>query len=417
MERKKGILIILDGLADRPIPELDNLTPLEYAKTPHFDYLIKHGITGLVYPAAPGVRVGTDVGILGLFGYNPFKVYWGRGPIEAVGAGLSLNKGDVALRCNFATIDDDLRIVDRRAGRIRSGAKELAKALNGVTLSDDVVVNFVAGTEHRAIAVFRGKHLSAEVTDSDPGIPAEGKEIPAVKAVTPGFTFADKTAVYINEFRYKAYQILKDHPVNTRRISKNMLSANALLTRGAGMKMKVREIAERFNINASAISGETVVQGIAEIAGFNPIFKKGMTANIDTDLELKVKTTLEELENNDFVILHIKGTDIMGHDSEPVKKMEFIQKVDEYIGILLDRIQEKNNIYIACSSDHATPCSIRDHTADPVPSFIWGKNLLVDNVSTFGERNFIGGGLGMLRSNEFTLTLLDFMGVTYKLGA
>ncbi|RKY83452.1 phosphoglycerate mutase [candidate division KSB1 bacterium] len=417
MIRKKGILIILDGLADRPIPELDNLTPLEYAKTPNFDYLIRNGISGLVYPAAPGVRVGTDVGILGLFGYNPFKVYWGRGPIEAVGAGLVLNKGDVAVRCNFATVDEEFRIIDRRAGRIRSGTNELAKALDGMKLDDDVVVNFKEGTEHRAVAIFRGNELSAEITDSDPGIPAEGKKIKEVKAITPGFTFADKTAFLFNQFIRKSYEILKNHPVNQERIKNNLLPANILITRGAGMKMKVRKIAERFNINASAISGETVVIGIAKIAGFNPVTKKGMTSNIDTDLELKINVALQELEKNDFVILHIKGTDIAGHDNQPLKKMEFIQKIDSFIGVFLDNIKGKDDIYIACSSDHATPCRIRDHTADPVPSFIWGKDLLTDNVTSFGERNFFSGGLGKIRSNEFILTLLDFMGVTYKLGS
>jgi len=416
MIRKKGILLILDGLADRPIEEFDGLTPLEYAKTPHFDYFVKNGITGLVYPAGPGVRVGTDVGILGLFGYNPFKVYWGRGPIEAVGAGLELDRGDVAMRCNFATVDENFRVIDRRAGRIRTGVRELAKALNGMKVGDDVTVLFKEGTEHRAIAVFKGRELSAEITDSDPGIPAEGREIPPVRAITPGFYFADRTAELVNKFRCRAHEILKNHPVNIRRINKNLPPANALLTRGAGMRTNVRKIAERFTIKAAAISGETVVKGIARISGFKPVYKKGMTANIDTNLELKIDTVLQELEENDFVILHIKGTDIMGHDNQPVKKMEFIEKIDHYVGKLFNFVKRRNDFYIACSSDHATPCNVRDHTADPVPSFIWGKNLLVDNVTSFGERNFISGGLGRLRSNEFTLTLLDFMGVTYKLG-
>ena len=172
----KGLMLIIDGLGDRPLDEFDGKTPLEAANTPCFDMLAKSGITGLMDPLSPGIRVGTDVGHLALFGYNPLKVYWGRGPIEAVGIGIELKPGDVALRCNFATVDDNFIVVDRRAGRIRH-TDPLAAALDGMQLADGITITFRPATEHRAVLIVSGERLSAEITDSDPGPASEGEPL------------------------------------------------------------------------------------------------------------------------------------------------------------------------------------------------------------------------------------------------
>ncbi|RLC42982.1 MAG: phosphoglycerate mutase, partial [Candidatus Coatesbacteria bacterium] len=158
-----------DGVGDRPIYKLGRRTPLEAANTPNMDNLARNAVNGLMDPLAPGIRVGTDVGHLALFGYNPLRTYWGRGPIEAAGINIKLEPQDIALRCNFATVDEQMRVKDRRAGRIREGTRRLARELNGLRIADDIEVIFKEATEHRAVLVLRGEKLSPEITDTDPG--------------------------------------------------------------------------------------------------------------------------------------------------------------------------------------------------------------------------------------------------------
>lgn len=167
MDRRKILLIIFDGLGDRPVTELGHKTPLEAAPKPNLDWFAANGMNGLLDPIGPGVRPGSDTSHLALFGYDPHDVYTGRGPFEAAGVGLKLQKGDVAFRCNFASVDADLVLTDRRAGRIKEGTAELAASLNGMKLGRHRVL-FKEGTEHRAVLVLRGKGLSAQVTDTDP---------------------------------------------------------------------------------------------------------------------------------------------------------------------------------------------------------------------------------------------------------
>ena len=211
MEYRRILLIIFDGLGDRPITELGHKTPLEGALKPNLDWFAANGMNGLLDPIAPGVTAGSDTSHLALFGYDPREVYTGRGPIEAAGVGLALQKGDVAFRCNFASVDDHLVLTDRRAGRIKEGTAQLAKSLDGMKLGR-VRVLFKEGTEHRAVLVLRGKGLSAEVSDTDPH--EEGQRILDATA-TDGK--GKNTAKALNAFTRKAYETLKDHPVNRER--------------------------------------------------------------------------------------------------------------------------------------------------------------------------------------------------------
>lgn len=166
--RRKIILAIADGVGDRPCRELDYMTPLEYANIPNLDKLAKTGVTGIMDVLGPGIPVGTDLGHMILLGYKA-EDYPGRGPIEASGAGLILEPGDVAFRCNFGTVDEEFNVLDRRAGRIRENTHILADSLNGIVI-DGVKVLFKEATEHRAVLILRRQGLSANITDSDPKI-------------------------------------------------------------------------------------------------------------------------------------------------------------------------------------------------------------------------------------------------------
>jgi len=229
MDTRKVILIILDGLGDRANRELGFKTPLQFAEKPHLNKIARMSVVGLMDPIAPGVRAGSDTSHLNLLGYDPYKVYTGRGPFEAAGLDMDVKPGDVAFRCNFATVDENMVVKDRRAGRIKDGTKELAEALNGMEI-EDVKLFVKPGVEHRAALVLRGPGLSADVSDVDPH--DTGLKIHEARAKSPE---GEKTARIINEFVRRAHEILKEHPVNKERVEKGLPPANILLPRGAGM--------------------------------------------------------------------------------------------------------------------------------------------------------------------------------------
>lgn len=412
----KGLMLIIDGLGDRPIDEFGGLTPLEAADTPCFDALAKGGITGLMDPLSPGIRVGTDVGHLALFGYNPLRVYWGRGPIEAVGVGIDLDPSDVALRCNFATVDENLIVTDRRAGRIRH-TDELAAALDGMRLENGISIIFKPATEHRAVLVLSGERLSAEITNSDPGPANEGMPLKEVAPKKPHAPLAEKTARAVNEFVKRSHEILRDHEVNKQRASAGLPPANVVITRGSGMAVRMRSITDRFDIKGCCISGESTVVGIARMAGFKILTNEKLTANTDTDLDEKARLTIEALGESDFVVTHIKAADLMAHDGKPGEKSAFLERTDRMLRKIIDGMENPQDVYIAITADHSTPCAIREHSADPVPVLIHGEGVLIDEVETFGERSCARGGLCRVRANDFLLSILDLMGVTYRFGS
>lgn len=414
IRKLKGLMVIQDGVGDRPIYKLGRRTPLEAANTPNMDNLARNAINGLMDPLAPGVRVGTDVGHLALFGYNPLRSYWGRGPIEAAGINMDLQPQDVALRCNFATVDDDMKTIDRRAGRIREGTRKLASALNGMVLRNDITAFFKEATEHRAVLILRGDKLSPEISDTDPGPVNVGEKVRTCQPNEPGMKLAQRTADAVNEFVARSHEILGEHPVNKQRVEEGQLPANAILTRGAGCLQRMRSITERFGLQGACIAGESTVLGVARMAGFDIFTSPRFTANVDTSLEDKARYAVEAMKAHDLVVLHVKGTDILSHDNNPLEKMHFIERIDEMLGVLVSQIDQ--GTYVALAADHSTPCELQEHSADPVPVTIYGPDVLVDNVSGYAERSCQRGGLSRITANQFLLTLLDFMGFTYRYG-
>ena len=204
----KGLILIMDGMGDRPIKELGNKTPLEAANTPNMDKMAEEGITGIMDSIAPGIIPGSDTAHLSILGYNPYEVYTGRGPFEANGVGVDVLPGDIAFRCNFSTVDEDLIVTDRRAGRIKEGTKEIVDVLNTMVLEDypDVKIIFKESTGHRAVLVLRGEGLSGKVSDADPKV--EGNKPKEVKALDDS-PEAAKTADILNKLVVKTYEMVK----------------------------------------------------------------------------------------------------------------------------------------------------------------------------------------------------------------
>lgn len=409
---RKAIMAIADGLGDRPNPLLDGKTPLEYANTPTLDRLAKAGQTGIMDLISPGIPVGTDMGHIVLFGYQPHH-YPGRGPIEALGIGMEVKPGDVVLRCNFATIDENGIVLDRRAGRIREKTDEIALAINGLELEEGIQVFFQPATEHRAVLLLRGPGLSDKISDSDPKAPNDGVAYYHIEALDETEEAA-RTARVLNQFLQKSHKILSTHSVNRERILQGKLPANFILTRGAGKMAHLEPITDQLKMSGSCIAGECTVLGVASLAGFKTLTDPSMTGNLDTNIELKATLTLEEIKHNDMVYVHIKAPDIKGHDNEPFEKVKAIEQFDRMVSIILEQMPE--DCYLALAADHSTPCEIGEHTGDPVPILIYGPSIRKDNITVYNEIDCAYGGLGRLKGNEFVTTLHGLMGYVKKQG-
>jgi len=409
MERQKILLVIFDGLGDRPVTELGHKTPLEAALKPNLDWFAANGVNGLLDPIAPGIRPGSDTSHLALFGYDPLAVYTGRGPFEAAGVGIDLAKGDVAFRCNFATVDEDLRLVDRRAGRIKEGTQDLAKALDGIKLGR-VKSIFRAGTEHRAVLVLRGKGLSPKVTDTDPH--EEGQKILSSEPLEPK---AKATAKAVNAFTRKAYEILKDHPVNRERIARGEKPANMVVIRGAGIAPELEPVTQKLGVRAAGIAGVALIKGMYRAVGMDVLEVPGATGGLDTDMIAKAEGALKALETYDLVVVNIKAADLCGHDGNASEKIKVIERIDHMMGHLKAHLAP--DVLVALTADHSTPVAVKDHSGDPVPVTIFGEGVRVDEVPHYDERSAAKGSLGRIRGLDLMPILMNLSNRTEKFGA
>ncbi len=403
--------MIIDGMGDRPLKELGYKTPLEAAITPNMDKMAENGICGIMDPIKPGIRPGSDTSHISILGYDPYKVYTGRGPFEAAGVGVDVLPGDIAFRCNFSTANNDGIITDRRAGRIREGTEELARSLNGINIDQDVEVIFKESTGHRAVLVLRGNGLSDQVSDADPkhdGI------APKIVVALDGSQEANKTANILNKIVKESYELLKNHPLNLKRIDAGKLPANIIIPRGAGAVPNVQPFGEKYGLKPVCIAETGLIKGIAKIAGMELVDIEGATGGIDTNLE-NIKNGIIETASKDydFMLINIDGADEAGHDGQMEEKVKFIEKVDTVIGELM----EIKDVCFILTADHSTPISTMDHTGDPVPIVICGSGVRVDDVKYFNERSVVKGGLCRIRGNNIMDILMDLMNLSTKFGA
>jgi 2,3-bisphosphoglycerate-independent phosphoglycerate mutase len=388
------LLLIIDGLGDRPTHALGGRTPLEAARTPNLDRLAREGRSGLADAVAPGVVPDTASGTLALLGQSPHAIR--RGPIEALGAGLELGPGDVALRGNFATLDDHGRILDRRAGRIREGAVALAKAIDRLALPGELgdhEVRVAIGTEHRLAVVLKGEGLSPRIRGSDPGDGAPNGLPVAPHPLDPTDEAAVLTSRLLSVFEQRARDVLATHTVNLRRQKKGKPVANAILTRGAGRVHRLIPLEHRgVPLRLVCISGDRTVLGVASWLGAEVIRRGSMTGNLDTDLGAKFDAAIEALDRADLVVVHVKGADIASHDRRPDLKAGFIEAVDDQLGRLLEARSDQR-LRVVVASDHATLSESGLHAADSPPVLLWGEGIDADSVTRFDERSARAGGL------------------------
>ncbi|MEM2767676.1 MAG: 2,3-bisphosphoglycerate-independent phosphoglycerate mutase [Candidatus Bathyarchaeia archaeon] len=411
----RALLIVADGMADWPLKELGWKTPLEAARKPSMDHVAKMGVCGIMDPVSPGVPAGSDTATLSLLGYDPLKVYSGRGALEALGWGLSVEKGDVGFRCNFATVDDNLTVLDRRAGRISNEeAFKLAEALQKTRLSNGTVKFMFQNTiQHRAVLVLRGPHLSTAVSDSDPK--EVGKKVLEAKPLdsSPEATF---TARVLNELTEKFHEALKDHEVNKKRIEKGLPPANIILFRGAGTVPNIKPLQEIYNVKSACVAVVPLVRGVCRAAGMRLLDVEGATGTPETDYLAKARVAVKALEENDFVLLHVKAPDVASHDGNPKQKIHVIEKIDSMVSYILENV-DLDKTYVALTADHTTSSVTRKHEGDPVPVALIGPYVRRDDVKEYSERKCAMGGLGRIRSINLTPILMGLIGKAEKFGA
>ena len=399
--------IILDGAPDG-FDRMD--TALELADKPNLDELASRGRCGLSYIIGRGIAPESDAAVLSLLGYDPRKYYTGRGPLEALGAGLNLPDGGVALRANYATVDPEtLRILDRRVGRSLTSreARMLAESIDGMELDGGrAIARFKATIGHRGVLVLRHMEyrLSGAVSNTDPAYERRGQISialeeyePVVKKATPldYSTEARVTAMLVNEFTLKAIEVLDSHEVNAERRSRGLPPGNAILLRDAGDRLPpVEPINVRFNLEFSSIVEMVVERGIARALNMHdiPVEVEGRSRR-DILME-EAHKTMEALSKYDAVYIHLKGPDEPGHDGDLEGKIKAIEDIDKYyIGRILDSIDISETL-IVVASDHSTPWYRRAHSSDPVPVMISHPTL--KGPGKFSEHKCRNGDLGII---------------------
>lgn len=390
----KIVMLVADGLGGLP-QRPGGLTELETACTPNFDALAKQAVCGSSIPVAPGISPGSGPGHLGLFGYDPIEYLIGRGALEATGIGFELQESDVAIRCNFCTLDAQGKITDRRAGRIPTEeSAPLAMKLRQVQIPD--VELFVEPVkEHRFVVVFRGTgpnrgKLGGNVHDTDP-------QITGVPPLEPVATDPDseKTVEIAKQFLVQARQLLADQP-----------RANACTLRGISAKPSLPSYQEIYGLRAAAIAVYPMYKGLAQLAGMDIV---GQAKTLDEQMEV----LRENWSQYDFFFIHFKYTDSTGEDGNFEAKVKRTEEVDACVPKILDLDPD----VLIVTGDHSTPSMLSAHSWHPVPTLLWARHCRPDRCESFGEAECLQGGLGQFEAKTLMSLALANAGRLGKFGA
>jgi 2,3-bisphosphoglycerate-independent phosphoglycerate mutase len=410
-------MVVIDGASDRP--EAGQKTPLEAASTPNLDTLVRRGALGLMYTVGRGIAPESDAGVFSLLGYDPLQIHLSRGVVEAIGAGVGLHEGDLALRAGFATMDGD-KLVDRRAGRNLSTeeARQLAAAVNSeVRLKNGTRFQFQATVGHRAVVVFRAdsNKFSSEISNFDPAYLRSGKislaqpgakeyEIPKCEPLDDS-PEAVKSAALVNEFGFKTRQVLDSHPVNLRRRAQGKKPANFVLMRDAGTtKPTVQGFRDKWSLKAAMIADLPAELGIGRLLGMD--VREIPPGTSLEDYRKRAELVLRLAGEYDFVYVHLKGPDEPGHDGLYDLKKQRIEEIDGGFFSHLRMAAKLQRTLLCVTCDHSSPWRDKGHSDDPVPVLVAGGSLKLDGSSRFTEANASSGHFEKLERGSMLLPLL-----------
>jgi 2,3-bisphosphoglycerate-independent phosphoglycerate mutase len=402
--RMKYLIILGDGMSDEPLEQYGGKTPLQMAHKPHIDWIAKNGRAGRLITVPERMHPGSEIANMAVLGYNVEDVYEGRGVLEAASMGVDLQPGDLALRCNLLTLENET-IKNHSAGHISSEeARVLIHHLNE-NLSDGRV-QFYPGVSYRHLLVIKNgrKELICTPPHDVPGTRYHEVMVKAAAEI------AEPTARELNELIYKSQQLLNNHPVNKKREKDGKPVANSIWPWSPGYKPQMPTLFEMYGIKKSAvISAVDLVQGIGVYAGMEVIRVEGATGLYDTNYEGKALATIEAIKNNDFVYLHIEASDEAGHEGDVELKTKTIEYLDQrVVKYILEEIKSMDEpVAVAVLPDHPTPCALKTHTREPVPFIIYKPGILPDMVQVYDEFSVGKGQFGLLKGDEFIREFLD----------
>ena len=379
----KTLVLLCDGMADYPVKELGNKTPMGASVTPNMDKLAKKSYMGLVKTVADNMKPGSDVANLAVLGYDPQIYYSGRSPLEAGSIGIDMKPTDVSFRCNLVTLSDeadyaDKTILDYCADDISTAeAREIVKTLAEHFNNDEF--QLYSGVSYRHCLIWNNG--TTDVGTLTPPHDITGKPI---KDYIPSHPNAKK----LYDMMVESYDVLKDHPVNKAREAKGLRPANSMWLWGEGTRKSLMPFEEKYGLKGSIISAVDLLKGIGKFSGMNVVNVEGATGYIDTNFEGKASAAIQEFKNGqDFVYIHVEAPDECGHRHEIENKKRSLELIDEKIlGPVLNALEEYDDYKVLIMPDHATPLELRTHTNDPIPFLMYHKNGEVKGRDEFTEQ-------------------------------
>lgn len=377
----KYIIVLGDGMADEPIAELGNKTPLEYANTPNMDQISKKSKIGLAKTIPEGMKPGSDTANLAVLGYNPEQYYTGRSPLEALSIGVNMEDGDIAIRCNIVTVsDDDLpyeekTIIDHSSSEISTEDAEVLLNAVKAELEDDIY-QYYLGTSYRHCTIWK----NGNVVDLTPPHDILGK-------VIGGYLPEDEM---LRQMMKKSYDILNDHPLNVERARKGLNKANSIWFWGAGTKPALDSFEGKFGKKGAMISAVDLLKGIAVGASMNNIEVEGADGTLETNYEGKAQAAVKAVteDGNDFVYIHVEAPDEMGHQGSVERKIKAIEYLDgRIIGPVFEEMKKRGEDFrMLVMPDHPTPICIRTHSSNPVPYMLYDSTMEENHTWNYNEK-------------------------------
>ncbi len=393
-------------MADWPCEELGGRTLLQHADTPHFDILAREGRNGQLQTVPEGFHPGSEVANSSILGYDQTLVYEGRGPLEAASIGVELGPDDLALRCNLVCIEGDL-LKNHSCGRLETEEADILIRFLQEQLGSERV-HFYTGVQYRHLLVIKGgdKRLQCTPPHDIPGKPFRPYML---QAECPE---AGETARLLTDLIHRSQELLRNHPLNLRRVQAGQDPANSIWPWGGGYRPAMTPLTRTFpQIRTGAvITAVDLIRGIGHYAGLRVINVEGATGLYDTHFEGKARAAVEALRTDDFVYLHVEASDEAGHDGSIPLKLQTITDLDHrLLGPIMDELKTWDEpVCIALLPDHPTPCSLRTHTAEPVPFCIWHRGIAPDTVQTFDEQAAQQGAYGLLKGDQFIQEFMKY---------
>lgn len=397
----KYIVLLCDGMADRPFEELQNKTPMQLANKPNMDALAAVSEVGMVKTVPDGMSPGSDVANLSVLGYDPKTCYTGRSPLEAANIGIDLSDDDIAFRCNLVTLSDaesyeKKTMDDYCAGDIHTAeADEIVRTLQQHFGGGEF--DFYTGTAYRHCMVWHG------------GTTAIGRLVPPhdISGRVIGEYLPEAPAAALYDMMRRSTELLADHPVNVKRRAKGQNPANAIWLWGCGSRPQLESFEQRFGVKGAMVSAVDLLKGIARLTDMQVCEVQGATGYLDTNFEGKMQAAYEALKTNDLVYIHVEAPDECGHRGEAQNKVKAIEEIDRQIlGPILQKVKEFGDVSLMILPDHPTPLSIRTHSSDAVPYLLYRSNQVVAGVQCFTEEAAASTGITVDKGADMMRKLL-----------